>query len=168
MDALLDLFVPGQPRAQGSKRAFLVGWKPGQESRPRVVLTEEDAKRHRKKWRKAVCDAARLEWRGRAPLACAVRLEASFSFLRPKSHLTSKGALTKSAPREAISHNLGDMSKLLRSIEDSLQDAGVIADDCQIVSVSSSKRWDTFEGVRIVLSEGVITQRQEGLWGESA
>ena len=61
-----------------------------------------------------------------------------FHFRRPASHLTSKGALTKSAPLYPTGRNIGDLDKLVRAVLDSL--TGICYyDDSSVVDIKAKK-----------------------------
>ena len=108
--------VAGHPITQGSKRAFVVG---GQ-----ARLVESGGQRH-KDWRHAVGDAARHAFAGQAPMAGPVEISAAFELQPPKSR-------PKRRRTWPIGQRSGDLSKLMRCIEDSL--TGVVyVDDSQIV-----------------------------------
>jgi Holliday junction resolvase RusA-like endonuclease len=94
-----------------------------------------------KPWREAVKWAAlesisQREGTGRpfATLSGPVALDVVFTFAKPKS-----------APRSRrtwpITRSSGDVDKLLRNVSDALVDAGVIADDSQIVRVVGEKAY---------------------------
>ena len=75
------------------------------------------------------------------PMDAAMKVSYRFHFQRPKSHHTSKGALTKSAPIEATSRGLGDVEKLARATSDAL--SGVLFDDdSQVVEMHLTKVYD--------------------------
>ena len=128
---LLSIFVPGVPQPQGSSRAFRSGSK--------IVVTSANPKL--KAWRREITEAVREEaasqglaaWEGRA------RLHLTFILPRPASHLTSKGALTKSAPRSHLS--TPDLDKLVRAVGDGITDAGVWRDDSQVISIRAEKHY---------------------------
>jgi crossover junction endodeoxyribonuclease RusA len=75
------------------------------------------------------------------PMEAPMRVGMRFHFARPKTHLTSKGALTKSAPQEATSHGLGDIEKLARAVNDALSGT-VFKDDRQVVQMHLAKCYD--------------------------
>lgn len=80
-----------------------------------------------------------------------MRVSFRFHFKRPPSHFTSKGALTKKAPIEAVSHGLGDIEKLARSVNDAL--SGILFhDDRQVVEMHLSKVYDDRDLVIISLT----------------
>lgn len=130
--------VAGLPITQGSKRAWVHNDK--------VVLLESGGDRHRL-WRHAVNDQARAVWTG-PPLAGPVELHATFRLKRPKSH-------PKRRRTWPTGRNSGDLSKLARSIEDSLTGVAFL-DDSQIVREVIEKDWATEDvppGVIIVIKE---------------
>ncbi|MCQ9178925.1 RusA family crossover junction endodeoxyribonuclease [Streptomyces sp. IBSBF 2953] len=126
----LQLTVYGTPGPQGSKSRNAAG-----------ALYESSAAV--KPWREAVKTAA-LDalhhdeaWQ---PLTCPVRIDITFSLRRPKSHFgTGRNAdqLKPSAP--TYSTTKPDLDKLVRSTQDALKDAGVLADDSAVASLSVAK-----------------------------
>lgn len=135
----LEFWVPGLPAPQGSKRH--VG---------RGVMVESS--KHVKPWRESVKWAAREAadksgWRmADGPVVMSV----IFLFLRPKSHFgTGKNAGTLKADAPIYVTRAPDLSKLLRSTEDALVDAGVILDDRLIVDSSQAKRYGKNQGAQI-------------------
>jgi crossover junction endodeoxyribonuclease RusA len=135
-----DIFVPGVPVAQGSKRH--VG---------RGVMVE--ANKRLRPWR-ATVTAAILDagWADRPILSGPVGVNAVFTLPRPGHHYgtgRNSGVLKANAP---IWHDKarGDLDKLSRSILDSITDAGAIRDDAQVAWLSASKQYGQ-PGVRITL-----------------
>ena len=140
----LEVFVEGVPQPQGSSRAFRSGGK--------IVVTSANPKL--KAWRNQITEAVRNEadrlgltgWVGRAWLTL------TFILPRPASHLTSKGALTKSAPRQHLS--TPDLDKLVRAVGDGITDAGVWRDDSQVISITATKHYSdafTDTGASIII-----------------
>lgn len=124
----VTIVAPGTPAPQGSKRAFK------HRHTGRVVVVEQQHDRV-KAWRDAVTAAAQL-----APTVPTARFDGPvlvgiiFALPRPKSHYrTGRHAheLRPDAPRWPT--GTPDLSKLARSTEDALTDAGVLADDSRIV-----------------------------------
>ncbi len=114
--------VVGSPAPQGSKK--FVGFtrpKPGEE-RGRAILVESSSAV--KPWRQDVKLAAEIARKGAAPLDGPLRVRMVFTLPKPAS-----------APkrRRLYPMRLPDLSKLARSTEDALVDAGLIADDARIV-----------------------------------
>ncbi len=135
----LGIWVPGLPAPQGSKRH--VG---------RGVMVESS--KHVKPWREAVKWAAReaadaSSWEmADGPVVLSV----VFLFIRPKSHYgtgKNSGVLKKDAPIYIT--RKPDLSKLIRSTEDALVDAGVIRDDSLIVEIAAFKRYGKNQGAQI-------------------
>lgn len=116
----------GTPAAQGSKR--FLGRQGGT---GKGIMIETSAKV--KPWREDVKAAAEaeLERIGRpAPLDCALSVDMVFTFLRPKSVNRLKRPHVSVFP---------DLSKMIRSTEDALTQAGVWRDDALVVSCRASK-----------------------------
>ena len=69
----------------------------------------------------------------------------------PKSHLTSKGALTKSAPLFPTGRQIGDTDKLIRSVCDAL--TGICwYDDSAVVDITAKKRFASRDQVIITIT----------------
>lgn len=115
----LKFTVHASAAPQGSKRH--VGNGIMIESSKRVKPFRQDVKF-------AALDAKPPDWKMDGPF----RIEVFFQFIRPKSHFTSKGALTKSAPSYPTGRNVGDIEKLLRAVHDALSEV-LFTDDSQVV-----------------------------------
>ena len=125
--------VPGTARAQGSKNAF-VNRRTG-----KAMLVETN--KNLPQWRTDVAALADHAMAGHELLEGALLLDVTFTFVRPRSHFTSKGALVKGATDAPTQHNIGDLSKLVRAIEDAMQGI-VYKDDSQITTMGRPrKRW---------------------------
>ncbi|HSW43504.1 MAG TPA: RusA family crossover junction endodeoxyribonuclease [Patescibacteria group bacterium] len=127
----LHFTVHGTPAPQGSKRH--VGHGVMVESSKRLPA-----------WRTLVTDAAWAARNGAPALEGPVHLDVAFGFRRPRSHYgTGRNAerLRPSAPPWPTGRNIGDLSKLVRALEDSLTDAGVWRDDAQVVSINAKRFW---------------------------
>ena len=123
---VLQLAVVGIPAPQGSKRHVGHG-----------VMVESSKKV--KPWRDAVRGQAADAW-GYRSLDEPVHVRMVFTFARPVSHYrTGRNAalLRDSAPTAPA--GMPDLSKLIRSTEDALTDAGVWRDDARVVAVSACK-----------------------------
>jgi Holliday junction resolvase RusA-like endonuclease len=126
------LTVYGLPAPQGSKRSYGPG---------RMVESSKNVK----PWREAVKFAALDLLKhadGWVPLDGPLMMSVVFTFARPKGHYrTGKNAhlLRGSAPARPIGYP--DLSKLIRSTEDALTDAGVWADDSRVVDASAAKHY---------------------------
>lgn len=91
-----------------------------------------------KAWKGSVASAAG-PFLSPSPIEGPLSLTLDFRFARPKSHLTSKGALTKSAPRAHTSKP--DADNLAKAVMDALTDAGLWKDDTQIVDLHVRKSY---------------------------
>jgi len=119
----MRIVVHGMPAPQGSKS--FKGLFTGKDGRQHAKLAESSKKV--KPWRQDVVAAA-IDVRNGAP-ALDGPLVARVVFTLPKP---------KSAPKRRRSYpdKKPDLSKLLRSTEDALKTAGVIADDSRIIEFS--------------------------------
>lgn len=148
---VLTITVHGMPAPQGSKRIVMAGGKAG----GRAILAEDSARV--RPWREAVKEAALKARDGLwMPVSGPIELEVSFSFPRPKGHFgtgRNAGKLRLSAP----SYPAGppDLSKLVRSTEDALTEAGVWRDDRLVVTVHAHKYYGNhgFTGAMITVTE---------------
>lgn len=130
---MLELFIAGVPRPQGSKNAYKRG--------TRVVLVESN--KHLPEWRQAVYEALRASGK---QFEGAVTVMATFYIPRPK---TNKRLYATTKP---------DTDKLIRAIGDCLTKAGTIVDDSYIVTWNAAKAYadGVQPGVRIIV-EGCDT-----------
>lgn len=131
----ISITVFGRPAPQGSKRAFAVRGKGGVPT-GRVAVIESSHDRV-KSWRQAVVDAAVASVGSGLLLAGPLQLSCIFAMPRPKGHYRTgrhSDLLRDSAP--VYPDKVPDLSKLLRSTEDALTDAGIWCDDSQVVSYS--------------------------------
>lgn len=123
--AALTVTVPGEAAPQGSKRAFMRGG--------RIALVES-SKRVRP-FRDSVAIAAVAE--GATIIDGPVELHVVFTFARPKSHFTSKGAIRSGAPDYP---GKSDIDKLCRAVADALTGIAY-RDDSQVVRLVAHKRY---------------------------
>lgn len=136
----LVIEVFGIPGPQGSKR--FVGVRGG-----RGLMIESSAKV--KPWREAVKWAAReaMDRAGiTAPLDGALRVRMVFTLPKPKSAPKTRVTFPDRKP---------DGSKLQRSTEDALTDAGVWTDDARVVEWIGAKRYPG-EGEGALSAPGVL------------
>lgn len=119
---VLWFLVHGQPRPQGSKRAFVVGGK--------AVLTES-AGAPLKAWRSDVRDAAREALGDRGTLEGGVAVLVEFYLEPPKRR-------PKDRPYPSVRP---DLDKLARALLDAIGSAGVWRDDAQVVDLTLRKRY---------------------------
>lgn len=113
---MITLKVFGCPAPQGSKR--FVGMKGG-----RGVMIESSKKV--RPWRQDVKAEAERVRAGRPPLDCPLSVLMVFTVPKPKSAPKTRKTWPDRKP---------DASKLVRSTEDALVDAGLISDDARIVN----------------------------------
>ena len=132
-DSLIEFWVEGIPRPQGSKRHVGNG---------RMV----EASKHTAGWRKAVSQAALAAFTGE-PISGPVSVAFQFLFPRPKSHYrTGRNAaiLRQGAPSHPTTRAVGDLDKLARALCDSVSVTSggtVLQDDSQVVGLWSEKEW---------------------------
>lgn len=122
----LNILVYGLPAPQGSKK-FLGTFK-GKDGRTHAKLGESSAKVA--PWREAVKQAAIAARNGAAPIDGPVMVVMSFTMPKPKSAPKNRRTFPDKKP---------DLSKLVRSTEDALVDAGVLRDDSRIIACHSAK-----------------------------
>lgn len=137
----MKIVAYGLPGAQGSKK-FVGTTKSG-----KGIMVENSDKV--KPWRTAVATAAEAElYRlGRpAPLDQPLRVTMVFTFLRPASVKRSKRSHPSVTP---------DLSKIVRSTEDALTQAGVWRDDCLVVQLLAAKYYPN-EGPGALDRSGVL------------
>jgi len=140
----MRIVVHGTPAPQGSKK--FVGMRAGH-----AVLVESSKKVG--PWRKAVKDAATTAMRWDQPgaeipsFSGPLRVWMTFYLVRPKNHYRD-GKFSHLLRDDAPIHPTvyPDVSKLARSTEDALTDAGVWFDDAQVVAYAIlEKRYATAE-----------------------
>lgn len=116
----VEIRVFGNPAPQGSKK--FLGVKNG-----RGILVESS--KAVKPWREAVKWAAKESWYWTfTPFRGSLDVDMIFTLPRPKS--AKKGAKPSKKP---------DLSKLVRSTEDALTDAGIWEDDARVVCCLARK-----------------------------
>ena len=127
MSTYLTFSVYGTPAPQGSKRHVGNG------------IMIESSKRV-KPWRQDVKYAALEAMGGDDPPSGPLWVNVTFYLTRPKSHFrTGKNAhLLRDGAPEYPAHR-PDLDKLLRSTLDAMGEAGVWADDAQVVGVWAAK-----------------------------
>lgn len=131
----LAFTVLGDPKPQGSKRAFVVKGK--------AVLTES-AGAPLRTWRQDIVAAAQENLNGDGPFEGAVYVTLRFHLRRPKK------------PKHRLPIVRPDVDKLGRACADALQTAGVVWDDSQIVSLILDKLYaENAPKVEVLVSEVV-------------
>lgn len=167
----LRIVVRGQPKPQGSKKPFVnkATGKPG------LMESSGDALAW---WRRAVTEAALAAIQAdyerrlgepvltasRFPLEGPVELTALFTFRRPKSHYgtgRNSHVLKEDMPARPCGRAQGDLSHLIRAVEDSLTDAGAWGDDSQVsqYGAMTGKYWADDAPAILDVPGAVITIR---------
>ena len=134
MDNQITFFVPGIPRPQGSKRAWV-------NPKTQKAIMVESSKDALKDWRAKASFAAREVMKDRPMFTGPVRCTVLFYFPRPKRHYRGnnpEGEMRIDAPNNHA--GTPDIEKLLRAVSDAL--AGIVfLDDKQVSEVHSSKSY---------------------------
>lgn len=142
--------VFGTPAPQGSKSAFRNQFT----GRIQQVESSKKVKPWREAVRSTVADALQLveDWR---PLDCPLELDMVFTLAKPASAPKRRRTWPMRTP---------DLSKLARSTEDALKDAGLYADDARIVRYRTLAKVYPLEDVDALPSPGVVLR----VWEVSA
>jgi len=120
--------VLGKPAPQGSKRHV---------GRGVMVESSKRCKPWRQDVRHTALDLRPDDWH--ANMDAAITLSVVFIFARPKSHFRANGQLKPSAPAHCTGR-IGDVSKLVRAVEDAM--TGILYnDDAQIISLIAHRRF---------------------------
>lgn len=136
----LRIVVYGMPGAQGSKR--FVGVKNG-----KGVMIESSAKV--KPWRLAVKYAALAARCGQPPLDGPLVVTMVFTLPKPTGASKTKTTYPKGRP---------DLSKLLRSTEDALTDAGAWKDDARVIEYARAAKVYPNEDPDALDAPGVVIE----------
>jgi crossover junction endodeoxyribonuclease RusA len=116
---MFEIFVPGEPRPQGSKKAFQRGLK--------IVLVE--ANKELPAWREQMRKAFEMKMLERdTPFSTAVSVSITFWLTRPKS------------VKRQYATGTYDIDKLTRAVLDSLQD-NVLTNDNLVVDLAVRKTY---------------------------
>jgi Holliday junction resolvase RusA-like endonuclease len=140
---VISFEVIGLPKPQGSKVAFSAG-------SGRARMKEAGGADHAA-WRNQVAQAARdaaQERRGHGLVTLELGIE--FRFPMPASRKRAVRELG-----EAPKTTAPDLSKLIRSVEDSLQAAGLIVDDARIARYGPMSKVETTGWTGCVITIGV-------------
>lgn len=138
----MRVIVYGHPAPQGSKKFVGVAKSTG-----RGILVESS--KRVKPWRQDVKAAAIEARNGAAPLDGPLIARMVFTVAKPKSAPKRKRAYPDRKP---------DLSKLLRSTEDALVTAGVIADDARIVEYTRVAKVFPGEDPEALEAPGVLIE----------
>lgn len=121
--------VAGRPRTKGSMKVITPrGRKP--------IMVEDHA--HSEPWRKRIKAAILTQCSG-VTFPGPVSVGATFVFERLGPSAQILGWPVVNAGVNAS----GDLDKLIRNLLDSMQDAGMIKDDCMVVELNVIKVWAT-------------------------
>lgn len=120
---------------------------PTAQKRPRVTRshTYDPSKKDKVDFLKSV-----MTQLPKAPLTSPLLLRIDFNFKRPKSHFTSKGELTRFAPREYTKKP--DIDNLIKFVLDALN-GHLYVDDAQIISLAARKLYAENDGIEIRVTE---------------
>jgi len=124
---LVQIDVAGEPRTQGSKRAFVIPGKDG--GRPRANVVDVKSKPLRT-WRTAIAEEARNEMDGRAPIPAGVPVE-----MRVRFYLRKPAGAPRTRRTWPVGARSGDIDKMLRAGLDALRGVAYV-DDSQVVHVT--------------------------------
>lgn len=140
----LSFVVFGTPAPQGSKNVNKHG---------AVYESSKAVKPWREAVRLAAVEAKGMNW---TPFTGQVQLEVNFHFQRPKGHYgtgRNSARVKPSAPRAPLGPP--DLSKLIRSTEDALTEAGIWRDDSVVVAIRADKFYNDhgFYGANISVTQ---------------
>jgi Holliday junction resolvase RusA-like endonuclease len=110
MKHIISFFIKGHPMPAGSKKYV------GHSKAGKAIIVDMSGKKG-VDWRK-VCQLTAKEHYQGEPIDGPLIVNMSFFLLRPKRNYTSKGLLTKSAPKYHLT--TPDKTKLCRATEDAL------------------------------------------------
>lgn len=135
--SFFEVFVPGNPCPQGSKRHVGGGV---------MIESCKNLKFWRSDLRTAMAASLPANWDRNGTM----RVVLDFTFDRPKSHFNASGSLTKRAPLDYLVKK-NDIDKLSRAVLDAMT-CYAYNDDCQVVSLTATRRyaedWER-QGVKI-------------------
>jgi crossover junction endodeoxyribonuclease RusA len=148
-NALLFEPIIGRPTPQGSKKAF-------RNPHTGVTVVKDDSPRLQT-YRDDIRMAAQRSMEGRSVETGPVTVEVEFVIERPTSHLTTKGALTKGAPKFP---RYPDVDKTARAVLDALT-GFVYRDDSQVVELIARKMYGE---VGVLDQTRIAVYTEEDLW----
>jgi Holliday junction resolvase RusA-like endonuclease len=143
-----QLWIEGAPAPQGSKNPMPIYRGKGADRVLVKIAMIESSSERLKRWRKAVSQTAHDAWPGDP---CGVQMLLGCRFLMPRFTKTRAGDWPSGS-------HAGDLSHLVRAVEDALKTGGVIVDDRLVVGYlgypETSKRFarpDEEPGCHIIL-----------------
>jgi len=157
------IVVNGNPAPGGSKSGWCINSQKGKVCRGAIINMAPNSK-YTKPWMALVKASARKAYQG-PPIQGPISINATFMMDRPKSHRRSgKNAALLKANAPVYHLQKPDVTKLWRSTEDALTQAGVLMDDCHVSNAHIYKTWrnliSTMPGVSIEI-RGWVTEREE-------
>lgn len=138
LDREIWIAIPGHPKTKGSMKCI------GRVGNRAHVLVEDH--KSAKPWLDALTLWCRKKLAGR-PAAAGQPLgaEATFTLKRPTGHYGTgrNGGVLKErfADAQPVGHNTGDLDKLVRTVLDALQAAGVVPNDSAVVELAARKAY---------------------------
>lgn len=141
----MKIIVYGHPAPQGSKS--FKGTFTGRDGRVHAKLVESSKKV--KPWRQEVKHAAEIVRAGAVPIDGPVRARMVFTMPKPKSAPKTRRTYPDKKP---------DVSKLARSTEDALVEAGVLKDDARIVGYTRLEKVFPGEDPEALVAPGVVIE----------
>lgn len=127
---MISFRVRGEPKTQGSTRAFIRGGRP--------IITSDT--KGLKPWRDVIGWEAQRAMGGGEPYDGPVSVKLRFTLRRPKGQWSVAGIRRPSAP--PFPATKPDVDKLVRAALDALTGVCYL-DDAQVVSVTASKRYQS-------------------------
>lgn len=152
----LEVSYHGKPGPKGSLNPWCVRCA-GRKLPQKIAIKEESE--NGKRARQSIAVLAHSAWSGRAKLTGPIEVNA-WVFIERRMQIKNGVPTGLPVPSESgpypTHRNSGDIEKHVRTLHDALQDAGVLADDSQVVDLHVYKRWaDEMnpEGVEFVITE---------------
>lgn len=142
---MVRIIVYGTPGPQGSKSFKGISRRTG-----RAIMIESSRKVA--PWREAVVWAAREAKAGAAPMDGPLSVSMVFTLRKPASAPKRRKTWPDKKP---------DLSKLVRSTEDALTDAGVIADDARIICYHTLRKVFPGEDPQALDVPGVVIEVEQ-------
>lgn len=134
LEPLLQVQVPGKPRAQGS----MALWRAADGSERAKYAPEVVAHRN------LVIGCLVEDWALAPPITGPVRVSVLLWFPRPRAHYRTGRHASELRPGAPVMHTqYPDLDKCVRLIFDALTVAGVWLDDKQGCDLRAQKRWGT-------------------------
>lgn len=141
----VEMFVPGVPITQGSKKLIPLGRHRGNcpacKRDLRKMAVVDDEPHELEEWRSRISGYARVKWPG-PPTSNPVCLTLCFWF--PRERVLSNGQRQTLKGRLPSLQTTGDMDKLTRAVMDALapkRQPIVYVDDARVVAVYAEKRF---------------------------